>query len=136
MLLADLDLSTLTGVFTSEPVLGIGGVYSVPTTCQYIQTGGTACAINVETSVDEGLTWIDITRYYLTATGTYGAAFLSQNGMAAPVLYAALADNTNRAAFTGDRLRVVVTPTGTFTAGSRLIVNYFPRYRGRNGLYF
>jgi hypothetical protein len=136
MLLIDLDLSALTGAITSDPLLGVGEFYSAQTVCDYTQIGGTACAIVVETSVDEGLTWVDTAKYYLTASGRYGSNRLSATNSSAPAVYAPLADNTARHAFAGDRLRVVVTPTGTFTAGSRLIVNYFPRYRGRNGLYF
>lgn len=135
MLILDLDLSALSGPYTSEPVLGLGGFYAAFTRCQYAQVGGTSCAVSIETSVDEGLTWIDMVRYVMASTGDYAAARFGSTSIDAPVLYAPLADNTVRSFFAGDRIRAVITPAGVFTAGARLIVDYFPQYRGRNGLY-
>ena len=136
MLLADIDLTAVSGTYIAEPIAGLGAFYSAATVCQYTQIGGTSCTISIETSIDEGLTWIDIARYALTSSGNYAASTFSITNISAPAVYTPLANNTQRLAFAGDRLRAAITPTGTFTTGSRIAINYFPRYRWRNGLHF
>lgn len=128
-----IDLSTFTGVYTSEPELGFDAPVSYNLYVQYEPIGGSSVVVSLETSVDEGINWIDIVKISASASGKYIGRHFVTNIAQPPVLLAPLSDNTVRSGFLGDRIRFVVTPTGAFSAGSTLIARTVPVYRGRNG---
>lgn len=88
--------------------------------------GGTTCAAIIDTTVDDGQTWIDITRFDFTTTA---ALVIGTNGSIsnlAPAALAALTSGQQRP-FLGNRIRARVTTTGTYSTGSKIRIDYFPR---------
>ena len=88
--------------------------------------GGTTCAVSIDSTVDDGLTWIDIARFDFTTTSSLA---VGTNGALANVAPSALAPLTSGQfrVFLGNRIRARITTTGTYSAGSNIRIDYFPR---------
>ena len=84
-------------------------------------TGGTSAKAYVQTSLDQGVTWIDIACFAFTTSDAVSVGNLSAR---TPVttLFApadgALADNSVKDGVLGDRLRVKYVTVGTYTAAN------------------
>lgn len=86
--------------------------------------GGTTAKAWVQTSFDGGTTWMDIANFAFTtstATRLFHLTPAAVTSIATPG-DAALADNTAVNGFIGDRLRVKLTTTGTYTGASSFVV--------------
>jgi len=86
--------------------------------------GGTTAKAWVQTSFDGGLTWMDVASFAFTtstATRLYHLTAAAVTSIATPG-DAALADNTVVNGFLGDRVRVKLTTTGTYTGASSLVI--------------
>ncbi len=86
--------------------------------------GGTTAKAWVQTSFDGGTTWVDIASFAFTtstATRLYHLTPVAVTSIATPG-DAALADNTAVNGLIGDRLRVKLTTTGTYTGASSFVV--------------
>lgn len=86
--------------------------------------GGTTAKAWVQTSFDGGTTWMDIANFAFTtstATRLYHLTAAAVTSIATPV-DGTLADNTVVNGFLGDRLRVKLTTTGTYTGASSLVI--------------
>lgn len=86
--------------------------------------GGTTAKAWVQTSFDGGTTWMDIANFAFTtstATRLYHLTPAAVTSIATPV-DGTLADNTVVNGFLGDRLRVKLTTTGTYTGASSLVI--------------
>lgn len=85
-------------------------------------SGGTTCIVYVQTSLDQGMTWIDVCRLdFATATASKGAN-IAASAAASPAAIAALAAEGKVDGVLGDRLRCKVTSTGTYAGGTTLSV--------------
>ena len=88
--------------------------------------GGTSCDVFVQTSVDNGSTWIDIIQFaFTTTTVTKISGVRPYIALAANVTPTdgALSDNTILDGLIGDRLRVKTVVVGTYSSTSTLDVN-------------
>lgn len=88
-------------------------------------SGGTTCKAFIQTSLDGGLTWIDIMCLaFTTATASKVSSVAMTTALAAGITPgdAALADNTILSGLLGDRFRVKVVSAGTYAGGTTLKV--------------
>jgi hypothetical protein len=88
--------------------------------------GGTSCDVFVQTSVDNGSTWIDVMQFaFTTTTVTKISGVRPYIALAANVTPTdgALSDNTILDGLIGDRLRVKTVVVGTYSSTSTLDVN-------------
>jgi hypothetical protein len=84
-------------------------------------SGGTSCYAVVETSLDQGVTWVQIARFDFTTSGLQKV--LSVSGLTPRIAAAtagSLAADTALDGVLGDRLRATVVSTGTY-AGSTVV---------------
>lgn len=77
-------------------------------------SGGSTCAVTVQTSLDQGASWIDIARFDFTTASARKVANLSGLLSKAVTAVAALGAEGVFDGVFGDRLRAVVTSTGTY----------------------
>lgn len=116
--------AALTGVVT-EPV-SIGK--TPPDASQYLGlqanftysgSGGTSCKAWIQTSFDEGTTWIDVANFaFATTTARKISAVKTAIALAAAATPTdgTLADNTILDGCLGDRVRAKITTTGTYAS--------------------
>ncbi|MGH8598292.1 MAG: hypothetical protein ACREXT_16695 [Gammaproteobacteria bacterium] len=104
---------------------GLAGLTAVSLQAQFLYgSGGAACTVYIQTSVDQGQTAIDIAAIQFTTTS--GTQVVNLSGLT-PVttpyapLQQALAANSTKDGILGDRLRAVVVSTGTY--GSSTLLN-------------
>jgi hypothetical protein len=126
--LQSLNLTAIgAGTYTSEGV-SIPMAASV-VACQAIFVrggGGTTTDVFIQTSLDNGSTWIDIAQFALvTTTVTKVSAVRPYIAMAANVTPTdgALTDNTILDGLIGDRLRVKTVVVGAYSGTSTLALN-------------
>jgi hypothetical protein len=84
-------------------------------------SGGTSCYALVETSLDQGVTWVQIARFDFTTSGLQKVVTVS--GLTPRLAAAAagsLSADTALDGTLGDRLRATVVSTGTY-AGSTVV---------------
>jgi hypothetical protein len=84
-------------------------------------SGGTSCYAVVETSLDQGVTWVQIARFDFTTSGLQKV--LTVSGLTPRIAAAtagSLAADTALDGTLGDRLRATVVSTGTY-AGSTVV---------------
>jgi hypothetical protein len=84
-------------------------------------SGGTSCYAVVETSLDQGVTWVQIARFDFTTSGLQKVMTVS--GLTPRIAAAtagSLAADTALDGVLGDRLRATVVSTGTY-AGSTVV---------------
>jgi hypothetical protein len=87
--------------------------------------GGTDCKVYVQTSLDQGDTWIDIAQAKFTTSS--GTKVLNLSGLT-PVTSAVsptdggMSDNSSIDGILGDRFRTKVTSTGTYTTNTSVAV--------------
>lgn len=79
-------------------------------------SGGTTCVVTVETSLDQGSTWIEIARFAFTTANAQRAINLTKAPVTTVYTPAALSDNTVKDGLLGDRMRARVTSTGTYVS--------------------
>ncbi len=92
--------------------------------------GGTTAKAYVQTSLDGGVTWFDIACFaFTTATATRVSAVNSAIALTASTTPTdgSLADNTIVNGVMGDRIRVKVISTGTYTGATTLKVSFVAR---------
>lgn len=90
-------------------------------------SGGTTCAAIVQTSLDQGATWIDIARFDFTTASARKVANLSGLLSKAVTAIAALSVEGVSDGVLGDRLRAIVTSTGTYAGGTSISVRAHAR---------
>lgn len=118
--------TAITGIVVGAAVTGLAGMKYLA--CEAIFTygsGGTTAKFWVQTSLDQGVTWIDIMSFaFATATASKVSAVVWSTALAAGVTpgSAALADNTILSGLLGDQIRVLGTSTGTYAGGTTIAV--------------
>jgi hypothetical protein len=117
--------TAITGVVVG-PAVALSAKYL---TCQAIFTygsGGATAKFWVQTSIDGGVTWIDIMSFaFTTATLTKVSAVVWSTALAAAVTpgSAALADNTILSGLLGDQIRVLGTTTSTYGGSTSIAIS-------------
>lgn len=92
---------------------------SVQATFVYGSAGTTVVAV-VQTSLDQGASWIDILRFDFATSNAKKVGNVSAAGALAPAAVAALGAEGKLDGILGDRLRVKVTSTGTYAGNTSL----------------
>lgn len=93
-------------------------------------SGGATAKFWVQTSLDGGVTWIDIMSFaFTTATLTKvsGVQLFTALGPAITPGSGALADNTIINGLIGDQIRVLGTTTGTYAGGTSIAITALGR---------
>lgn len=115
------DIGTA-GTFTTTPVTQISGMsYMAVQAALTMGLGGTSCSVYVQTSLDGGVTWIDIASFaFATTTATKVSAVNTQTALAANITPTdgTLTPNTIVNGLLGDRLRVKYVVVGTYTGAT------------------
>lgn len=115
--LADRAITTAINEAQS-PILDLEGVTAVTIQARLAMgTGGATTKVFVQTSLDQGTTWIDIACLAFTTTGAVKVVNLSAltpKGTPATPSDGALADDSVVDGILGDRLRAKIITTGTY----------------------
>lgn len=115
------------GTYTSDEVSIPYGVDLLACQATFTRAGGgTTCDVFIQTSLDNGSTWIDIIQFALaTTTVTKISAVRSSIAMAANVTPTdgALTDNTILDGLLGDRIRAKTVVVGSYSGASALELN-------------
>jgi hypothetical protein len=119
--LGDFSITTA-ATQVGEVVVDMGGALAVTLSARLAYgSGGTSCYALIETSLDQGVTWVQIARFDFTTSGIQKV--LTVSGLT-PRLAAAsagsLSADTALDGTLGDRLRATVVSTGTY-AGSTVV---------------
>ena len=85
-------------------------------------SGGTACLVVVQTSLDQGASWIDVCRFDFATANASKTANLSAGSAAAVASVAALGAEGKVDGVLGDRLRAKITTTGTYAGNTAVSV--------------
>ena len=113
--LASLGLTTALAASAQTPITGLAGMSSVTLEVSFSYgSGGATCAAVVQTSFDGGTTWRDIARFDFTTESAVKYANLRTNDSRDVMPYEALNHDGINDCILGDRLRAVVTSTGTY----------------------
>ncbi len=121
--LGDLTLTTA-GTQTGAPVTDLDGMTAVTLQLRLAYgSGGTSAKAYVQTSLDQGTTWVDIACVVFATASE--VAILNLSGLTPKTSQVnptdgALADDTALDGVLGDRLRLKVVSTGTY-AGSTVL---------------
>lgn len=113
---SDLSL-TSAGTTICDVIDDLGGMHAVTVQARFAYgSGGTNCKAYVQTSLDQGTTWVDVACVvFTTATETqvFNLAALADKSLTVPT-DGTLTDDTVVGGILGDRLRVKVISTGTY----------------------
>ncbi len=122
--LGDQVITTAVTALVLTPVIDLDGLTAITLQVRFAPvSGGTTCKAWVQTSLDQGQTWMDVFCADFTTTAGFKIVTLSGLTPRTTVLAptdASLADDTAVDGVLGDRLRLKVTSTGTFGSGSVL----------------
>lgn len=121
------DLVITEGVSASGVAQGfidrLAGMSSVSLQASFVYgSGGTTCAVIVQTSFDQGQSWIDVCRFNFTTANGKKVANIAATGGVAPAAVTALGDEGVGPAVLGDRLRAKITTTGTYSGNTSISV--------------
>lgn len=130
ILLPSTTITTAVTATTTTPIVGLYSASSLILQAKFVYgSGGTNAKFWVQTSLDRGVTWIDIINFaFTTATATKVQAMVANLTVAsfAPG-DAALADDTQKNGILGDRLRLKYTTTGTYAASTSIYISGITR---------
>lgn len=133
----DLGTATITAALTDSVITSgtaasgaaqalidrLGGMESVSLQAKFTYgSAGTTCIAYVQTSLDQGQTWIDIARFDFATASATKVANISAAGASAPGAVAALGAEGKLDGILGDRLRCKVTTTGTYAGSTTVAV--------------
>lgn len=109
---------------TSTPILYLAGMkyLAVQAVFNY-GSGGTDLTLHVQTSLDEGTTWVDVMAFNFTTSAATKISAVHVNtalGAAITPTDGTLTDNTILNGLLGDRLRVKYTSTGTYAGATNI----------------
>ncbi|MEO3386010.1 hypothetical protein [Mesorhizobium sp. CAU 1741] len=85
-------------------------------------SGGTSVAAVMQTSLDQGASWIDVCRFDFTTANAKKVANVSASAAAAPAAVAALGAEGKLDGVLGDRLRCKVTSVGTYGGNTTISI--------------
>ena len=118
---------------TALQVQGQMGVESATIQANFTYgSGGTTAAVWVQTSIDGGLTWVDIANFAFTTSSLRAVVTLSALTPVTSIYTATdgtLASNTVKDGVIGHQFRTKTTTTGTYAGGTTLRVDLIARGR-------
>lgn len=86
-------------------------------------SGGTNCRVTIETTLDQGTTWIEVARFLFALASEQNVVNLSGlTPLTTVYTPAALSDDTVKDGIFGDRWRAKVTSTGTYAGNTAVSV--------------
>lgn len=116
--LADLAITSALASVAQTPIQNLEGILAATILARFAYgTGGTTAKAWVQTTLDDGQTWIDIACFAFTTAS--GVKVINLSGLT-PVTTAitpsdgAMADNTVQDGILGSAMRVKVATTGTY----------------------
>lgn len=117
---------TTAGTQVGGVVLGLDGIISLLAQLRFIYgSGGTNVKCYLQTSLDQGSTWIDIACVVFTTANAHKV--FNINGQTQKAAFtpsdAGLTDNTELEGVLGDRFRLKLVSTGTY-AGSTQVLGF------------
>lgn len=112
------------GSSSNEYIADLDGVTAVSIQARFVYgSGGTSVKADIDTSLDQGATWIPVARLAFTTANAQKIVNLSGlTPKTTPVTPAALSDDTCLDGVLGDRLRCRVTSVGTYAGNTTLSV--------------
>ena len=117
---------TIAGTTICDPILSLEGMTAVSLSIRLAYgSGGTTVNAYVQTSLDQGATWVDVaSAAFTTASGTeiFNLSGLTAVTAAVTPGDAILTPGTAISGILGDRLRVKVASTGTYGGSTVLSV--------------
>lgn len=118
--------AAVTAVTTPVTALGLTGMTYLALQAAFLYgAGGTTVKAYVQTSLDGGVTWVDVACFAFAlaaATRLHGVHIYTAPGVNVTPTDGALADNTVLNGYLGDRLRVKYVTTGTYTGATSLAI--------------
>ncbi len=127
-ILASRSITTAITNESSAVIDGLGrlGGVSLTASFTYVAASATSAKAYVQTSLDEGVTWIDIACFAFTTSSATKRGHISRQQVLAvgAITTGTLSDDTLVQGLLGDRLRVSFTSVGTYGAGTTLAVHY------------
>jgi hypothetical protein len=113
--LAALGITTALSASAQTAIDDLGGMTAVTLEASFSYgSGGTSVAAVVQTSFDGGTTWRDIARFDFTTSTAVKVANLQASAAKSIASYSALGSEGVTDGVLADRLRCVVTSTGTY----------------------
>jgi hypothetical protein len=114
--LATLAITTALANSAQTPIVDLAGMSAANLLFEMLGgTGGTSIDALVQTSFDDGTTWLDVARAtFLTVAGKKRCV-LQNDAPLGMTAYAALAAEGVNDGLLGDRLRAVITTVGTYS---------------------
>lgn len=121
---AALTDEVLTDGSEGEFIVDLEGMTAVSIQVRLVYgSGGTTVKVDVETSLDQGASWISIARLAFTTASAIKVVNLSGlTPKTTPATPAVLSDDTCLDGILGDRLRAKVTSTGTYGGSTSIAV--------------
>lgn len=114
------------GTFLGEEFAITPGAFSLTVQSKLTYTsGGTSAKVYVQTSFDNGVTWVDVMCHaFTTATASKISSVRTTTAVAAAYVPTdgSLSDDTIKDGLLGDRCRVKLVVTGTYNASNSLSV--------------
>lgn len=114
------------GTYTSDVVSGQANVAYLLVEAIFVRAGGgTSCKVYIQTSLDNGVTWIDIMCFaFTTTTITKISKVLAVTALTANTTPTdlSLTDNTILDGVIGDQIRAKYVVVGTYTGASSLAI--------------
>lgn len=132
----DLGSATLTAALTDQVITsaswngaatdfiaGLGGMESVTLWAVFdYGSGGATASVIVQTSLDQGVNWIDVCRFDFTTADRKAHATVGVFSASAVAALAAISTEGKLDNILGDRLRAKVTSTGTYAGNTHISI--------------
>lgn len=113
---------TTAGTTICDAITGLTDLNAVSIHTRFVYgSGGTACKVYIQTSIDQGTTWVDVACIALATTNATKVINLSGlTPVTTPTTPTdgAMTDNTCLDGILGDRLRVKVVSSGNYSNGT------------------
>lgn len=90
--------------------------------------GGTAVKVDIETSLDQGLSWIPVARFAFTTVSAQRVMnVVADTPLSTPYTPVQLADDVAVGGILGDRIRAKLTSTGVYSGNTSISVRAVAR---------
>lgn len=107
------------GADSAGQITGLAGMQSVSLFAKFSYgSGGTTLGVIVQTSFDQGQTWVDVCRFDFTTASANKVANLSAAAAVAPAVVTELSVEGKVDGLLGDRLRAKRVSVGTYASSS------------------
>jgi hypothetical protein len=123
--LVNTTITTAVSGGATTPITGLAGCKYIGLVGVFIYgSGGTTVKVWLQTSMDFGVTWMDILNFPYTTSSLTKVGAVSFSAGATPVTPTdgSLADSGVNQGILGDRFRIKFTSTGTYAGGTTLKV--------------